>query len=134
MSAESDHGSDVDPPPPKQKKTFTTWINNVLSRGKHHEGQAVNEVESDLCNGVKFIQLLEILTNQTFSYNKTPDNEEQKLENLTKFLGYMKDANVKIDNVPAIGKLRCIYNTCIMIASSLLLYYTIKQCIMFSIL
>jgi hypothetical protein len=87
-----------------QKRTFTKWFNSVLALGGPSNGQITN-LQTDLKDGLKLVQLLEILTPKRFEgINKQPTYKHQKLENLTIVFKYLKD-EAKVKLVDMIGKL-----------------------------
>jgi len=102
------------PPPPilspqwsaTQKKTFTKWINSKLPTQN-----AINEIKEDLPNGVKLIQLLEIIGTTpeetvNMKHNKQPKMRIQMVENINTALRFIKSRNVNLTNIGAEGKLQ----------------------------
>ena len=87
-----------------QRKTFIAWFNNVLASGGPLNGRITN-LKTDFKDGLKLVQLLEILTGKRFEgINKRPTYKQQKLENLTIVFEYLKN-KVKIKEINMIGKL-----------------------------
>ena len=86
-----------------QVRTFTNWFNSILALGGPASGQ-ITSLEEDLKDGLKLVQLLEILTPKRFDgINGQINHEQQKLENLTIVFNYLKnEAKVKTVNI---GKL-----------------------------
>ena len=87
-----------------QERTFTKWFNSVLARGGPSNGQ-ITSLQTDLKDGLKLVQLLEILTPKRFEgINKQPTHKQQKLENLTIVFEYLRN-EAKVKKVDMIGKL-----------------------------
>ena len=81
-----------------QKKTFTKWVNSKLQLQK----LKITELVADLADGVKLIELLEIIGDEKLGkFNKTPKMRIQKVENLNMALAYIKSRNVPITNIGA---------------------------------
>jgi len=53
-----------------QRKTFTGWINSHLRK----RGVKIEKIENDLCDGLRLIDLLEIISDDTITakYEKKP--------------------------------------------------------------
>jgi len=76
-----------------QKKTFTRWSNSFLRYRK----LKINELETDLSDGILLIQLLEILSDKSLGkFNKTPKIKPQKLENLSAALKFITSQGIKL--------------------------------------
>lgn len=76
-----------------QQKTFTKWVNSHLS----DRGLAVQDLCTDLNDGIMLINLLEIISNKTFpSYNKKCRFINQRLENLNACLKFLRDEDIKL--------------------------------------
>lgn len=81
-----------------QKKTFTNWINNNLKQ----KGSKIEDIEVDLSDGVKLIQLLEIIGDESLGrYNKAPKMRIQKVENMNTALAFIKSRGVGLTNIGA---------------------------------
>lgn len=81
-----------------QERTFTKWFNNILSTG-HPAKEQIENLQNDLKDGVKLIQLLEILTGRKFKYTGLPKHEQQKIENLDTFFRYMDEVHIRHTNI-----------------------------------
>jgi filamin len=76
-----------------QKKTFTRWSNSFL----RYKAQKINDLETDLEDGVLLIVLLEILSDKSLGrYNKTPKMKPQKLENISSALKFIAAQGIKL--------------------------------------
>ena len=83
-----------------QERTFTKWFNNFLAIDSQ-----ITNLQTDLKDGLKLVELLEILTSKKFEgINKQPTNKIQELENLTIVFEYLKN-EAKVKKVDMIGKL-----------------------------
>ncbi|ESN92240.1 hypothetical protein HELRODRAFT_181576 [Helobdella robusta] len=80
-----------------QKNTFTRWINERLKIADKH----IENIETDLSDGLKLIALLEILSGKKFQkYNKNPVFRPQKLENVTMALKFLQsNERIRIVNI-----------------------------------
>ncbi|CEG76749.1 hypothetical protein RMATCC62417_11606 [Rhizopus microsporus] len=82
-----------------QKKTFTKWVNNKLDVKNIPNIVHLNE---DLANGVRLIQLLEIIGGESLRpYNQHPTMIFQKMENVNKALDFIKSRGVALTNIGA---------------------------------
>ena len=81
-----------------QKKTFTRWCNEQL---KVLPKQALEELTTDLSDGVKLILLLEVLSQKRLGrYNKRPRVHAQKMENVQLALDFIsKKERIKLVNI-----------------------------------
>lgn len=76
-----------------QKKTFTRWCNNFLSERL----MKLADLETDLSDGIKLINLLEILSGKSLGkYNKKAGIRPQKLENVSTALAFIKSERIKL--------------------------------------
>jgi len=77
-----------------QKKTFTRWSNNFLKDRK----MFIQNLETDLSNGLLLINLLEIIANKEIGakYNKTPKIRSQQLENTSLALKFVQQNGIKL--------------------------------------
>ncbi|CAL8076764.1 unnamed protein product [Calicophoron daubneyi] len=72
----------------QQKATFTRWVNQHLKSANTH----IDNLETDLCDGLKLAALVEVLTNHKFKrLNKRPTFRTQKLENVTLVLKFLQE-------------------------------------------
>lgn len=79
-----------------QKRTFTRWINVMLKvRGMH-----VENLDTDLKNGVLLINLLEVLSRKTIPvWNKHPRVPHQKYENNKIAIDFIASEGIKLVNI-----------------------------------
>jgi filamin len=82
-----------------QKKTFTRWCNNYLTQ----RSLGINDLQTDLQDGVLLHNLLEILGNEEVlpKANKKAKLKLQKVENLNICLKYVKAKNIKLVGIGA---------------------------------
>lgn len=80
-----------------QQNTFTRWANEHLKAGGKHIGN----LETDLCDGLRLITLVEVLSGKSVSkHNKRPTFRSQKLENVSVALKFlMHEEGIKIVNI-----------------------------------
>ena len=85
-----------------QKNTFTNWINETLKRDVQNS-QLVNDLQSDLSNGVLLIKLLTQLQHPNPKvpkrYFKNPLNQHQSLENVSLALNAITEDGIKLVNI-----------------------------------
>ncbi|RUS25259.1 hypothetical protein BC938DRAFT_472411 [Jimgerdemannia flammicorona] len=82
-----------------QQKTFTKWFNTKLDA---HNIKPIQNLEADISDGVRLIQLLEIIGDTTLGkYTKNPKMRIQKLENVSKALDFIKHRGVPLTNIGA---------------------------------
>ncbi|KAI9476275.1 MAG: hypothetical protein EXX96DRAFT_596432 [Benjaminiella poitrasii] len=83
----------------KATYAFTKWVNNKLDLKNIPHVVHLNE---DLANGVRLIQLLEIISGESLRpYNKSPSMIFQKMENVNKALDFIKQRGVSLTNIGA---------------------------------
>jgi len=77
-----------------QKKTFTRWSNNFLL----HRKMKINDLETDLSNGLNLINLLEVISSKEIGgkYNKQPKIRPQLLENTSLALKFIQKEGIKL--------------------------------------
>jgi len=79
-----------------QKKTFTRWANTFLKE----RILKIDDIETDLADGVLLINLLEIISDKTIGkYNKQPKIRTHKLENNMFALDFLKREGIKLVNI-----------------------------------
>jgi len=80
-----------------QKNTFTRWTNEHLKTVNKH----VNDLESDLSDGLRLLALVEVLSGKRFlRWNKQPKFRTMKLENVTLALKFLEDVEgIRIVNI-----------------------------------
>eukprot|EP01121_Diplochlamys_sp_Union-15-3_P010441 TRINITY_DN2930_c0_g1_i1.p1 TRINITY_DN2930_c0_g1~~TRINITY_DN2930_c0_g1_i1.p1 ORF type:complete len:224 (-),score=36.15 TRINITY_DN2930_c0_g1_i1:25-696(-) len=76
-----------------QLKAFTNWCNHYLSERM----LKIEDLTTDLSNGIILINLLEILSDKNISgYIKKPSLKLQKIQNLSIALNFLKNEGVKL--------------------------------------
>jgi filamin len=77
-----------------QKKTFTRWANTFLVA----RNTQIHDLQCDLADGIMLINLLELIQDKyKFQrYNKNPRIVNQKLENLSYCLNFLKQEGLKL--------------------------------------
>ncbi|MEQ2219488.1 Spectrin beta chain, non-erythrocytic 1 [Xenoophorus captivus] len=82
-----------------QKKTFTKWVNSILSR----VGCRISDLYLDLRDGRMLIKLLEVLSGEHLvSYAPKPTKGRMRihcLENVDKALQFLKEQRVHLENM-----------------------------------
>lgn len=82
-----------------QAKTFTKWLNTKLQMGGH---PPMKSLSSDLSNGVRLIQLMEIMGDTSLGrYYQNPRMRVQMAENVNKALEFIRGRGVVLTNVGA---------------------------------
>jgi filamin len=84
-----------------QQRTFTNWFNDRL-RGNLKESKVkVNDLETDLADGILLILLLENLAKprKVGHYNRNSRNKLMSIENLGIALKFIKSENIKLVNI-----------------------------------
>ncbi|KAG8793175.1 hypothetical protein FRC16_011058 [Serendipita sp. 398] len=80
-----------------QEKTFCKWLNAKLEA---HGYPPMNSLLTDLADGVRLIQLMEIMGDVSLGkYNKVPRMRVQKAENVNKALEFISSRGVKLTNI-----------------------------------
>ncbi|KAF8606856.1 hypothetical protein BDV93DRAFT_488758 [Ceratobasidium sp. AG-I] len=80
-----------------QERTFCKWLNTKLEA---HNYPPMSSLVRDLSDGVKLIQLMEIMGDVSLGrYNKTPRMRVQKAENVNKALEFITSRGVKLTNI-----------------------------------
>lgn len=85
-----------------QIKAFTQWLNSYLNKRELE----IKEIKSDLADGVKLLNFLELLSGKkvTTKYDRNPPSRIQKIQNLHIALNFLEkdlDFNVKVVGVGA---------------------------------
>ncbi|KAJ8654033.1 hypothetical protein O0I10_010244 [Lichtheimia ornata] len=82
-----------------QAKTFTKWVNTKLDLGRVPH---IVDLKNDLSNGVRLIQLLEIISGtQLGRYSMNPRMRIQCVENVNKALNFIMERGVPLTNIGA---------------------------------
>ncbi|RSH92750.1 hypothetical protein EHS25_008196 [Saitozyma podzolica] len=80
-----------------QARTFCRWLNTKL---ESKDLEPMTDLVKDFSNGVKLIELLEIMSDQSLGrYNRKPVMRVQKAENAAKALQFIRDSGVKLTNI-----------------------------------
>ncbi|TKA31104.1 hypothetical protein B0A50_02073 [Salinomyces thailandicus] len=81
-----------------QAKTFTKWLNNKLTV----RNLPVNDIVTDLSDGVILIHLLEILSQESLGrYAARPKLRVQRFENVNIALDFIKSRKIQLTNIGA---------------------------------
>ncbi|KAI7583236.1 hypothetical protein D0869_04087 [Hortaea werneckii] len=81
-----------------QVKTFTKWLNNKLTA----RNVQVNDIVTDLSDGVILIHLLEILSQESLGrYAARPKLRVQRFENVNIALDFIKSRKIQLTNIGA---------------------------------
>jgi len=107
-----------------QELTFTRWCNDYLTERGYH----VNSLQEDLKDGLKLINLLEVISGKSLGrYNRHPKIPQQKLENNLLALKFIEAEGLKLVNIGpediVDGKLRLILG----LIWTLILRYEVKD-------
>ncbi|OUC44997.1 hypothetical protein D917_02075 [Trichinella nativa] len=80
-----------------QQNTFTRWVNERLKM----VDCSVNNLETDLTDGLLLIRLLEVLSKKKLPrYNKKPNFRSQRLENVSVALSFLETVErIKLVNI-----------------------------------
>lgn len=81
-----------------QSKTFKNWCNTHLK----HRMMSINDLRTDLTNGVPLINLVEIISSKQCNngkWNKAPKVRSQQMENAGFALQLLKDEGLKLVNI-----------------------------------
>lgn len=65
----------------------------------------INDLGSDLCDGILLINLLEVLSGKVIRHNKKPKSRAQMLDNNAAALQFLKDEGIKIGAIGPAGTL-----------------------------
>lgn len=81
-------------------QVFTRWCNTFLSERQ----MVLNDLSTDLSDGVMFIQLLEEISGKKFpKHNRRPTIRAQKLENLSFCMKFLKEEGIKLVGIGGEG-------------------------------
>ncbi|KAK2719655.1 hypothetical protein QYM36_005214 [Artemia franciscana] len=81
-----------------QAHTFRNWVNENL----RDCGYQVNDLSTDLCDGVRLVALVSSLQKKRLKYVKRPLNQHQSLENVTTALNAITDDGIKLVNIGSV--------------------------------
>ena len=93
-----------------QKKTFTRWCNERLKV----QGMQIDDLATDLTDGVKLIVLLELLSQKPFGkYNKKARIHAQRMENIDMALDFItRKEKVRLVNIGEFVQTMGLIRTC----------------------
>ncbi|KAI6233889.1 Filamin-C [Aphelenchoides fujianensis] len=100
-----------------QQNTFTRWVNQHLAA----VGMSIDNLETDLADGIKLIKLLEVLTGKpiTQRYNKKAQFRTQKLDNVQQALNYLeKEEGITLVTIGELLPFFCPLIDCLLFADS----------------
>lgn len=106
-----------------QRNTFTRWANKHLQQS----GMNVSNLETDFCDGVKLIALIEKLSNgkRILRFNKIAKLRYQKLENVSLALTFLHQEGIALVNIGAIDIVDSKLKLILGLMWTLILHYTI---------
>jgi len=78
-----------------QQKAFTRWCNTILEK----RNLTINDLTTDLNDGILLVQLLEILTSKTIKHNRKPRIDVQKMENHSASFIALNEVGIKLVNI-----------------------------------
>lgn len=79
-----------------QTKTFTKWVNSRLKRSNL---PMIENIFTEVADGLAFINLLAALGIEITNYNRKPIAKIQKIENISIILEYFKKNGVPLVNI-----------------------------------
>ena len=83
-----------------QQTTFTKWVNNSLRGHLRKSERHVDDLSTDLQDGLTLIQLLETISHvKVGRYNQRPRIKAQMLENLEACFNFMEKEKIKLVNI-----------------------------------
>lgn len=88
----------------QQQTTFTKWVNNALRGHLKKAKTQVNDLQTDLKDGLVLVELIESIASprKIGRYNKNPKIKPQLLENLGAVFKFLEKEQIKVVNI---GKL-----------------------------
>jgi len=78
-----------------QIKTFTKWCNMHLAK----KGDSIEDVTTGFRDGVKLVELLEVIGEATIKCNKKPRMRLHQIENLNRALAFIKERGVNLVSI-----------------------------------
>lgn len=78
-----------------QTHTFRNWVNDKLKE----TGLYVEDLSTDLCDGVRLVALIEVLQKRKLRNVLRPVNQHQMLENATTALNAITADGIKLVNI-----------------------------------
>lgn len=107
-----------------QQNTFTKWINQHLKTVNKH----INNLETDLSDGIKLINLLEVLTKKKLpKYHEHPLFRSQRLENNAVALKFLMNQGINIVNIDSSDIVDCNLKLILGLIYTLILHYSISM-------
>lgn len=89
-----------------QQNTFTRWCNEHLKCVNMY----IHNLETDLCDGLKLIALLQVLSGKKLPrHNKKPNFQSQKMENVSIALKFIQQENIRLVNIGELLDLAYVY-------------------------
>ncbi len=81
----------------QQTKTFTAWCNSHLRKS----GTQIEEISKDFCNGLKLINLLEVISGERLQKPEKGKMRVHKISNVQKALDYIQSKGVRLVSIGA---------------------------------
>ena len=90
-----------------QQTTFTNWVNNALRGHLSKAKTQVNDLQTDLQDGLVLVELIESIASprKVGRYNRNPVIKPQLLENLGTVFRFLEREQIRIVNI---GKFACL--------------------------
>ncbi|XP_035824349.1 filamin-A-like [Aplysia californica] len=105
-----------------QRNTFTNWVNE----GLRTRGIVIQDIRTDLSDGVNLVALVEALTRHRISGAVArPSNQYQKLQNITVALEAVSRDGVKIVNIDSSDIVACNLKLVLALVWQLVLKYQV---------
>uniref|UniRef100_F1KPN0 Filamin-A n=1 Tax=Ascaris suum TaxID=6253 RepID=F1KPN0_ASCSU len=108
-----------------QQNTFTRWVNQHLK----HVNVVVDDLETDFEEGLKLIQLVEVLSGRSLGrFNKRVTFRSQKLENISLALNFLEnEEHIKIVNIDSSAIVDKNLKLILGLVWTLILHYSISK-------
>ncbi|XP_033627727.1 alpha-actinin-1-like isoform X3 [Asterias rubens] len=81
----------------QQTKTFTAWCNSHLRKS----GTQIEDIGKDFCNGLKLINLLEVISGERLAKPEKGKMRVHKISNVQKALDYIQSKGVRLVSIGA---------------------------------
>lgn len=84
-----------------QQTTFTKWVNNALRGHLKKAKTQVNDLQTDLKDGLVLVELIENIASprRIGRYSKKPTIKPQMLENLGAVFRFLEKERIKVVNI-----------------------------------
>ena len=84
-----------------QQTTFTKWVNNALRGHMKTAKTHVNDLQTDLQDGLVLVELIDSIANprKVGQYNRNPRIKAQNLENLGAVFRFLEREQIKVVNI-----------------------------------